>query len=465
MWMLDTIKSALSKVSTANNPSRSFLYRHPSIDFDRDMNFLNEQMRTHAGVSQTRHNIFADNWTGETREMRLAYRKALAEPTVKAALLEKIISVCRLNLQMTPANKRDKRSHEIAQFCQRSIERSEYGVPGVLWGILSGGLIDGWSLGEKLMHRCPRGEYRGLWTLKQIKSKDTRHIQIEIDPFRNITGFYSMRGNSARWFDPKDYVHFSYLSFFENPTGMSDIRAAFRGVELMPAVIKMRAVFLEKFTGPWIKGKISNTALREKMAQELAVARAKGYIVIDKDSDVEIIDMATRGTADFQACIEDLRQEMAIAISGAFLHMMTGNAGDVRGDSQVQQGTVDSFVWWLATLGANSIQRHLVPDLVEPNFGANEDYPTCSLAAVKPGDIVADLQIDKTLNELGLDLDSEELYDRAKRSPPQNKQTLLPGRRNPPPVGPNPFGGNPPDPNQPLPVTESGDLSPERLGN
>jgi hypothetical protein len=367
---------------------------------DLELPWLQEQIRTHAGAVRLRHSVHTDNFTGETLEMRLAYRRGLAEPAVKAALIGKIANVASLNLNVKPAGNSDL-DKEVADFIRHCLTKCSGGSYHVIWSILSGGLVDGWSLCEKKLRVEDRSRFRGKWVLERLKSKDTRQIEPEIDQYRNVTGFYSFRANAGHWFPPDRFVHFSYLSFFENPTGQSDLRAVYRSIEMIPAALKLRMLFLDKFSGPWLKGKVKDKALKRSMADMLKNARSRGYIVLDEGSDVEVVDMAVRGTDDFQKAIEDLRQDIAVGISGAFLHMLTGMNPGARGDSEVQRDTVYLFVWLLATMVATAINEQLVPQLVDWNYGMAVEYPTAHLEAVNPQDVVADLQIDKALKELG----------------------------------------------------------------
>lgn len=407
-----------------------------------EMTFLHEQMRVYAGIHHLRRTPFSDNFTGETREMRLKYRYALAEPSVKAALLGKIISVCSLSLQVKPKNRadRDPRSRDVADNLKYAIEASEYGSFGVLWEMLSGGLIDGWSVSEKVWGIETRGRWRGYRILKNLKSKDSRYVQPEVDPFLNVTALYSTRGNSMRRFDPANYVILSYMSLFQNPTGMSDLRASYRAIEMLPALVRMRMVFLEKYVGPFLKGKIKDKAIRKKMYEELADARAKGYIVYDESSvsDVEVVNLATSSVSEFQSAITDLRQEVAIGISGAFLHMLTGETPGARGNSQIQQETTESFVWMLGEMASNRIERRIAPDIVDYNFGSQTEIPDVKLEAVSPQDIQNDLGIDKILHEMGVGLDIDDILERARRPIPMSKDRTLAGMMA---SGPNPFTG------------------------
>lgn len=402
-----------------------------SMTLQQEMPFLHEHMRVYAGVSRLRRSVFHDNFTGETREMRLKYRFALAEPAVKAALIGKIISVCSLSLQVKPKDRKNPRDKEVADCVKHAIESSEFGVPGVLWEMLSGGLLDGWSVSEKVWKTEDRGRWRGYRVLENLKSKDTRFIEPETDPFLNITALYSNRGNSGRRFDPANYVVFSYLSLFQNPTGMSDLRASYRAIEMLPALIRMRMIYLEKYVGPFLSGKIKDKSLRQKMINELADARAKGYIVTDTESDVAVLNLATSSTSEFQGAITDLRQEVAIGISGAFLHMLTGETPGARGNSEIQQETTQGFVWMLADQAANRIKRRIAPEIVDHNFGAQTDLPDITLEAVNPKDIVDDLTIDEKLHAMGVPLSLDEIYDRARRNAPVEPGDTLKGGESP----------------------------------
>jgi hypothetical protein len=254
-------------------------------------------------------------------------------------------------------------------------------------------------------------------------------------------------------FDPSGFIIYSHLRMFGNPHGVSDLRAAYRAMIMIPDAIRMRMIFLDKYVGPFLAGSISAPEMKAAMYNELKKSRQSGVLVYDKDSDVKVLDLATRGTADFQAGLQDLRQEVATGISGAFLHMMTGETPGARGDSQVQKDTVDLFVWMLAEQLATLINNTLIPWLMEMNYGAQYDLPIASLEAVSPADIVADLAIDESLDRMGIPTSVGEVLERARRSPPRNgdpndntqlvKAKAQQAAHPQPPAG----AGNPPIPN------------------
>src|SRR5262249_10481425 len=77
----------------------------------------------------------------ETPEMRLAYRRMLADPNVKAPVRGKILGVAALELQIRPPDKDNPRDVEIAEFVKWNLtERLCEGVIGLVWDVFSGGL-------------------------------------------------------------------------------------------------------------------------------------------------------------------------------------------------------------------------------------------------------------------------------------------------------------------------------------
>lgn len=393
-----------------------------------ELPYLREQVRAYASATPVRvtgPGIF-DNFTGETAEMRVAYRRAFtAEPAVKAALLGKIAAVQALGLNVKPADDTPLDQYA-ADFVKRSLttvgpEMGLSGIPLIVWEVLAGGLMDGFSVSEKIWKKEERGKFKGKIGLGDLKSKDSRFIQFELDQFRNISSVISMRGNSGERFPPSDFVLFNYLSFFRNPFGTSDLRASYRAASMIPSILNLRMILLDKYTGPFIHAKVTDPALVERMKSQLAFARAGGFIVTDPADDLTMLDLAMKGTTDFQAALEDLRKEIAIGISGAFLTMMTGEGGSgTRGDSSVQQDTVDLFIWLLAVAVQGAINRQIVPDLIVPNFGDTIDFPTVTLEAPNPDKVLAELGIDETLDRLGVPLSLGDLYERSGRRAPKD---------------------------------------------
>jgi hypothetical protein len=155
------------------------------------------------------------------------------------------------------------------------------------------------------------------------------------------------------------------------------------------------------------------TDRKDQDAIEAGLAQFKGntYAVFPEGARIEALQIAMRGEAEFQQAVKDYNEEIALAIAGAFLQMLTsqGGGGDMRGDSQTQKGTAQLFVWYLAELLATrAITQQMIPDVIDPNF-ADADYPTATLGSVDDSELKASADLDDVLvNRLSMPLSMSE---------------------------------------------------------
>lgn len=400
-----------------------------------ERDWLVEQIKAYT-IGYNRLSPLAENLTGETQEIRDQYRQMLKEPVIKAAFLKKVFSVASLDLTVKAATK-DQAAQDLAEFHKDNLTKSKGGVRAIVLELLLHALMDGFVVAEKVRDVARRGKWKGKIVLKQLKAKDTAgsKIQLVLDQYKNVIAIRANNANAGREFDPKDFVVLTYLSFFGSPFGMSDFRAVFRASSLKEAAIRLRMIFLDKFTGPYLKGKFTDDATRTYLEAALKKARASGYITLPEGSDVEVIDLALRGTADFKQAIDDFDREILVGMQGSFLDMMEGQTPGGRGDTAVHKSTAELFVWYMAELVKDCINDQLVPEFTDLNFAGDPELPLAELGGVDPASILADLQIDKLLHELGASLSLEDLYDRAQRPMPKSPDDTLPGAK-PPAAGP-----------------------------
>lgn len=406
------------------NPSASTAEAHIA--------WLQEQVRAYATPQPYAAplTMTADNITGETWEMREAYRKmTFKEPSVKSALLTKCLAVGQLDPQVQAADPSNKASREAAKWVKWSIGHADGGWPSLIWNILIPGLMDGFSVTEKVFGtidvRSP--QYAGFWTLRQAKSKDTRGIRYRLDTFKNVVAVQSMIAmQGGANFDPAEFILFTHLKVFENPFGISDLRAANRAVNLIESAIRLRAILLENFSGPFLIGKAPDSGTRQKMMSVLHLARARGWLVIPEGGELEVLNLATSAPDQFQTTIEDLRQEIVTAIQGAYLQLLEGGIADGRGNTQVHKSVAELFQWWLATCVASVINNSLVPDLVIPNYGHSVGMPVVSLGGVNSATVLQDLARFEAGHRLKLTLSKSQVQEVGGFESPDSPDDELP---------------------------------------
>ncbi len=367
---------------------------------------------------------YADaDYTSETPQMRLAYRQMLASPDVKPALLGKILGVAALDLKILPADKRNPRDKEVAEFVTWVLtKRLRDGVPGLVWSVLSGGLVDGYSVCEKVFGPQQQGKYAGKWPLRELKAKDTGNdVILQTDEYRNVSGVFGLRYNAGEEFSPADFLIFRYLPLFNSPTGISDLRAAYASYWMLDTAKKLRIMGVEKRALPLLVGHWQTATDQPALERALALAKSQNWISVPDTAKVEAVNIAGSSDEIFSSIVKDLKHDILLSIQGAILQSVEGETTAGRGNSQVHQETRDLLIWHLsAAVEAllNDEEAGLIKDVVDLNYVVSE-YPKASLSAVDLDEQLRRLQIYTGVAAL-VPVSAEEVYEEFDVSPPQN---------------------------------------------
>lgn len=358
----------------------------------------------------------------ETQVMRFAYRHMLADPTVKGAFQTKILNVMATELTVKPPRwlKDDERSQEIAEYVEWNLKHGIHeGVPGMAWDVLSGALIDGYSVCEKVWGEPePKGRWEKKRRLARLKAKDVNQDLVpELDEFKNIIGIRGLRYNDGTVFDPSLFVIYSHLGLFENPTGMSDFRGAYRPYWLLDTVWKLRMIGVEKRSMPVVVGHWKEELHRGKLEAALAKVRFQNWISAPESARIEALEIAGQSHQIFSETTRDLQAEINTAINGAVLGAMVGTGE--RGDSNVHKDTNDLRPWHLCAALAHILNDHdkgLVQDIVDRNFVGVGDYPIVSFGGIDDKELKESVGVDEALNRIlqasGKTIDPENLAER-----------------------------------------------------
>lgn len=399
-----------------------------------------------------------DGVTGETAEMRAEYRKMLRDESVKASLLSLIARVASLPWQIHAENEDDGRERDAARWLDWMTDRMEGGKPQIVHEILFGGLIEGHSICEKVwdFDPVPFGRWAGKHRYRALKSKDTKYAQLTVDQFRNVIAIRGTAWNAGRLYDPRDFVIFTNLPLWDNPQGMSELRAAYRYYWIKDTLWKLRAVYLEKYAaGGLMKGTYRRNELRTSLEQALANAKAQTYVALPDGTEMDLIDLATRGGNDFEKAIEDCNQAICISITWAFLQSMEGTTNAGAGNSETHKDTTQLPVDRLAKAVAFAVMHQLFPDSVKVNFGPDVSAPLLTLGAVDDQELIPTAQLYGMLQGMGVELSKKAAYKRFRVDEPENPEDVLqkpqqgqPGGEGGMPGMPG-LGGGPPSPPKP----------------
>lgn len=387
---------------------------------------------------------FIDERTGETQAMRIAYRRMIADPNVKSALLGKVLGVAALDLTVIPAVNDDGTKDEvIAEFVRWQLaERLAGGLTDFIWNVFSGGLIDGYSVCEKVWMHETQGQYRGKYVLTDVKAKDVgSDVILQTDQFKNVIGVQALRYNSGQVYSPANFVIYRHLPLYNSPVGMSDFRAVYGRWHMLDTVIKLRGMGAEKRALPVMMGEYETNSQKPALEASLAAVRSQNWLSIPRGVRVQALEIAGAADDVFRSFVADLKEDIFLGITGATLQALTGQAGQIRGNSQVHQDTADLLKWHLCKQVEsllNDWNYGLIRDIVDLNYLADR-YPKAMLSSIDPQEVQALIQVDTGLKGLGLKLSKEDLYERYGRKPPKDKDDDLGDE--PPPGGGAPPGG------------------------
>lgn len=388
-----------------------------------------------------------DSMTGETHEHRQRYRVHLADPNIKARILDKVLGVAQLDPQFVPEDPDDDRQKQVADYHRYNVEQSDGGLLGIVEALTFGPLLEGYGVAHARQRPDParRGKWAGKLVLERLKPKDPQHFDLVTDRFRDITGVRP-RHRDEKLGDPEfiprsELVVTQHLSIYDLPEGMSDLRAADRAACCLDAVMELRAIAAANYSGPYLVAREVPETLKNAMAARLTDARGRGHLELPPGVALDVVNLAAGAEGDYQSFCAFCREEIATAISGAYLQGMTGTGE--RGNALVANGIADSRIWYLCQLVANAYRRDVVPYFTDINFAGDVPYPFVVISGQNPAWNKAQLELGTMIRAAGVDTSERDWYRNGGGwGPPRNEADRVPGLPAAPPPGPG-GGGDP----------------------
>jgi hypothetical protein len=353
-------------------------------------------------------------WDGrgdEPPDFRRSVRKMVHESNVKGALLDKVFSVASLDLQVHPASD-DARDGLIADGFRACFE--------------------GWTAAARLLrgghpqrpHRRPLGLREGVAGpgARQVarpvglRRRSSSRTARNWWPTSSTTcGACAPSPGASRRSGTPPTSWSSSTCPVRPLAGTSDLRAAYKAWWLIENVDEMRALAAEKFSTPFLQGEYppgEDDVRRALESGDGGGRRADVGVTIPMGTRLTMLDLATRGQADYQAFKDDQRRDVYLGICGAVLQAVEGTTTGGRGNSQVHRGTADTRAWYVASVAAELIGRQMVPDYVDANYLGSPEYPTVTIGSVNDAEMTASLAVDSGLQDMGYDLSKKELGKR-----------------------------------------------------
>ena len=376
------------------------------------------------------------------------YQDMRRDPYVKAALNIKKFAVSRLPSSILPASK-DAQHQEHAKFIEWNLETMDTSMDTMLWGIMD--FVDvGYSIGEQNFRLVDRGDFKGKFAMKSIKSKDPYVYTFRIDDYGNIKtvlqrigsyvsreGHFDAKVNFAgqQEFPPEKFIIASFQPLYSNPYGNSDLRAAYRAFFIKDWAWKFRAIFIEKWGMPPVIGKFPNgtkETRRKELEEVLDSIQNDTVLTVPEDLTIEILEIAGKGsTTEFERAIDDLNKEILVGIMGSFLSVEEGKRTGARAQGQVHFNVSKLWIEHLARVTEDVINKQIVKKMVDLNYSDVDKYPKFRFELNQAAEMKIEMEIDKELREMQVPLDNAYFYKKYGRPEPELSTAARPVGQDP----------------------------------
>ncbi len=412
-----------------------------------------------------RDQIVSDIWSGpyrspydgidpygrETPRMVAHYNEQYRDhPIVHSAIRGKADDICILEPAILAQDRNNPVESKAAEFLKWTISHSPGGWFGLFDQILTPGIVNGWSVGEKKRKVVKwKGQiYQGMG---HVRNLDTALIRLELDVYRNVLSIVNMvRG--LEYYAPDDVVLYSHNPMYSNPFGQSDVRSVTRNADIIQEAYRVWFVAMKIYGLPYMiaNGPATNKLGLETILEEL---RSGGYAVLGPEDKIEVLNLAgAAGTQMFQDFVHTNREDIFFGIRGVAQPFMEGKGGqDSHTDTDIQQGTSDAGEAASGKRLEACINEQIIPWLVIPNFG-EIDMPFLTLGGTDWKQINDIVDLYERAQKIGAKPSAEQFYLQTSIIPQRDEADSLtppqacgpPGQPGAPGAGGMPGQGGPP---------------------
>ncbi len=308
------------------------------------------------------------------------------------------------------------RAKEIADFCQRQVDR----VPkfaAIIFEMVFEGMAHGNKVAEQIFEVAAGGQDAGRWCLKNLKTKPREAVAFVVDTYMNELGLLGAKPGEAAVVqttmvtNPDDVIPrekfavFTYRPKNGDPRGNTALLAALNGWELkrrtfpeyllflmvsaIPGIIATLAAGAEEITvyeddgvTPKIDpltGEPITLSAHAFLLRMLAQMRNHQVGVAPEGTEFTLLEANSEGEV-FTKALDQFSGEITMSILMQQL-ATRDSKHQTKGATGEQAHVIDYIVWWVRDTAANMVRYDTFQTLVRYNFGdedANELLPKCS---------------------------------------------------------------------------------------
>jgi len=234
---------------------------------------------------------------------------------------------------------------------------------------------NGFSLTEKIFEQNDQG----MVVLKSLKTRHPNTWLIYQDDKGNITKFEQNTVAGRKDIDPDSLIHYVNNPRYQNPYGMSDLRACYAAWFAKRQVIRYYGIFLEKAASPTPIAKYDKNApdsAVQKIFNTIKKLQASTAMAIPKEIEVEFLEAKSNGEA-YAKAINIFNMFIGRSL---FVPDLIGLTGAETGGGSYSLGKeqISMFFMHIARRRValeKIINQHIIWPMIVTNFGFVENYP------------------------------------------------------------------------------------------
>jgi len=329
------------------------------------------------------------------------YEEIARDDQVKAVFEQRRLAVVAREYEVTPGDT-DARAEEAAAFLSDQLERARWDrvTDKMLWGVFYG-----YAVGECLWNRDGN-----RIVLDAIKVRKQRRFAFDPDMSLRLKTLARPFGEEL---PARKFWTFSCgADNDDEPYGLGLAHWLYWPVFFKRNGIKFWLMFLEKFGQPTAKGTYPSSAQhseRQKLLQALNAISTDTGIIVPDGMEIELIEAARSGTADYQAMVDGMNAAISKVVLG---HTGSSDAtpGRLGGEDNAQDVRQD-LIKADADLVCESFNQTVAVWLTEWNFGPDVAPPSVWRKVEEPEDLDKLAERDERLVRIGFRPTMERVTD------------------------------------------------------
>jgi len=295
------------------------------------------------------------------------------DSTVKATLFVKKFTRLSTQWFIKPASD-SQQDVLIAKYYDQQLTQ----IPGTVIKFLLGMMtcLDyGYSILEENYYPITEGEFAGKIGLASIKSKKPHDFTFNMDKFNNIESLTQKQGGEDVILPVDKFLISSWMPEWENPYGISDLKAAYIPWWQKDVIMRFQAIWLERYPSPFLIGTYpagTDEDTKAKLLEILEDLQIHTEAIKPEGVEIDTVTMDRTGSDIYTKAIDKRDTMIARALLVPELLGFTDKGS--TGSYALGKKQFDLFIgilWHLGRMLEEIMHEQLTTPLIRWNFPVN----------------------------------------------------------------------------------------------